>query len=87
MAERERHASEYGRATQEFGLPSGLDETTLETAAYVNTVTDGNGGTAIATVNVTITGINDPPTAVDDNPTFGEDARKVECHLVDWDGC
>jgi VCBS repeat-containing protein len=48
-----------------------VGDTAIDTCTY--TVTDGNGGTDTATVNVTITGVNDVPTAVDDNATFGED--------------
>ena len=48
-----------------------VGETAIDTFTYM--VTDGNGGTDVATVNVTITGGNDAPTAVDDNATFGED--------------
>ena len=33
------------------------------------TITDGNGGTAVATVNVTVTGENDAPVANDDGPS------------------
>ena len=48
-----------------------VGETAVDTFTY--TVTDGNGGTDVATVNVTITGENDVPVAADDNATFGED--------------
>jgi len=34
--------------------------------AFTYTVSDGNGGTAVGTVNVTVEPINDPPTAVND---------------------
>ena len=37
----------------------------LDTFAY--TVTDSNGGTDTATVTITINGVNDAPTAVDDS--------------------
>ena len=48
-----------------------VGDTAIDSFTY--TVTDGNGGTDTATVNVTITGVNDAPTAIDDNATFGED--------------
>jgi VCBS repeat-containing protein len=44
------------------GLAAG--ETDTDTFTY--TISDGHGGTDTATVTVTITGVNDPPTAVDD---------------------
>ncbi len=40
-------------------------ETTTDNFTY--TVSDGNGGSDIATVTITITGVNDPPTAVADS--------------------
>jgi VCBS repeat-containing protein len=40
--------------------------------AFVYEVSDGNGGTATATVNLTITGVNDPPEAFDDAGTVAE---------------
>jgi large repetitive protein len=36
------------------------------------TISDGHNGTATATVNLTITGVNDVPVAVNDNVTTGE---------------
>src|SRR5207248_2670834 len=38
------------------------------------TVSDGNGGTATATVNVTVTPVNDPPAANPDTLTLPEDS-------------
>ena len=40
---------------------------------FVYTMSDGNGGTDSATVTVTVIGVNDPPTAVDDDYTIDED--------------
>ena len=40
------------------------------------TISDGNGGTAAATVNVTITPVNDTPTATEQNITTDEDINK-----------
>ena len=42
--------------------------------AFTYTIIDGNGGTATATVNVTVTPVNDPPVAVTDTPTVAEDS-------------
>ena len=46
-------------------------ETTTDTFTY--TVSDGNGGTDTATVTVTIEGVNDSPTANDDQDSTDED--------------
>jgi len=50
----------------------GLGEIATDTFTY--TVSDGNGGTDIATVYVTVKGTNDSPVAVADNITTGEDS-------------
>jgi uncharacterized protein (TIGR03382 family) len=42
--------------------------------AFTYTVSDGNGGTAMATVTVDVTAVNDPPNAVDDAVTVDEDS-------------
>ncbi|MGV0599578.1 Ig-like domain-containing protein [Mycolicibacterium pulveris] len=42
--------------------------------SFVYTVTDGNGGTATATVYVTVNPVNDAPVAVDDAVTVDEDS-------------
>ncbi|MBN2509445.1 MAG: tandem-95 repeat protein, partial [Spirochaetales bacterium] len=41
--------------------------------SFSYTATDGNGGTASATVTVTIGPVNDPPTAANDNASVDED--------------
>ena len=41
--------------------------------SFTYTINDGEGGTDTATVNVTVTPVNDPPTANDDNYTTEED--------------
>ena len=51
------------------GLAAG--ESTTDTFTY--TVDDGNGGTDIATVTITVNGANDGPTAADDAGSVGED--------------
>ncbi len=42
--------------------------------SFTYTVSDGNGGTASATVNVTVTPVNDPPVANNDAATVAEDS-------------
>ncbi|MCK5636266.1 MAG: tandem-95 repeat protein, partial [Thermoplasmatales archaeon] len=41
--------------------------------SFAYTIFDGNGGTDIATVNLTVTGVNDPPMAYDDYYSTFED--------------
>ena len=41
------------------------------------TVSDGNGGTATATVNITVSAVNDQPVAVDDSASTTEDTALV----------
>ncbi|HEX6902960.1 MAG TPA: Ig-like domain-containing protein [Thermoanaerobaculia bacterium] len=43
------------------------------TDSFTYTISDGNGGTATGTVNVTVTGANDAPTANADSATVAED--------------
>jgi CshA-type fibril repeat protein len=43
----------------------------VDTITY--TISDGNGGTSTSAVTVTITPVNDPPAAVNDSATTGED--------------
>ena len=45
--------------------------------SFSYTVSDGNGGTAVGTVSVTVTPVNDPPVAVGDTATTPEDAAVV----------
>ena len=42
--------------------------------SFSYTISDGNGGTDTATVNVTVTPVNDAPVATDDTITIAEDA-------------
>ena len=44
------------------------------TDSFTYTISDGNGGTDTATVNVTVTNVNDDPVANDDTATVAEDA-------------
>jgi VCBS repeat-containing protein len=53
----------------------GVGESTTQGFGY--TVVDGNGGSADATVTVTIEGENDAPEAEDDTVTVGEDGPEV----------
>jgi hypothetical protein len=46
--------------------------------AFTYTVSDGNGGTDTASVNVTVTSVNDPPDAVDDAYTVPKDSVPME---------
>ncbi|MBU1048687.1 tandem-95 repeat protein [Candidatus Bipolaricaulota bacterium] len=41
--------------------------------SFTYTISDGNGGTATATVHVAVTAVNDPPVAEDDSRTTNED--------------
>ncbi len=41
---------------------------------FTYTVSDGNGGFDTATITVTVSNLNDPPTAVDDTDTVAEDS-------------
>ncbi len=49
-----------------------LGETVTDTFTY--TISDGNGGTDVAQLVITITGTNDPPVAVDDAGSVNENA-------------
>ncbi len=42
--------------------------------SFTYTISDSNGGTATTTVNVTVSAVNDPPTANDDTATVAEDS-------------
>ncbi|MBN9522986.1 tandem-95 repeat protein, partial [bacterium] len=44
------------------------------TDSFTYTVSDGNGGSAVGTVTVTVTPVNDPPTVVADTLSVGEDS-------------
>jgi len=50
-------------------LPVG--ETVVDTFTYQ--ISDGNGGTDSAQINITVTGVNDGPVAIDDESTTNED--------------
>ena len=58
-------------------------------ASYTYTISDGQGGTATATVNGTVTAVNDPPVAVNDSFTTNEDTAvsvAVKTNDSDVDG-
>ena len=46
----------------------------IGTDSFTYTISDGNGGTDTATVNVTVTPVNDNPDANDDSATVAEDS-------------
>jgi uncharacterized protein (TIGR03382 family) len=52
------------------------------TVTFTYTVSDGNGGTTTATVTVTVTPVNDPPDAVDDAITVGEDSAATAVNVL-----
>ena len=49
------------------------------------TISDGNGGTATATVNVTIDAVNDTPIAVDDTAMVSEDSNNNTINVLNND--
>ncbi len=49
--------------------------------SFTYTISDGNGGTATATVNVTVNPVNDAPVAVNDSKTTDED-RAVDINVL-----
>jgi VCBS repeat-containing protein len=55
------------------------------TDSFEYTVTDSHGGFATATVTITIHGVNDPPTAVDDTETTDEDTPLEDIIVLDDD--
>jgi uncharacterized repeat protein (TIGR01451 family) len=52
-----------------------VGETLVDSFSY--TISDGNGGSATATVSVIVSGVNDPPVAVDDSAATDEDVAVV----------
>ena len=46
------------------------------TDTFTYEVSDGNGGTAQATVTITVNAVNDAPVAVDDTYTTNEDTAR-----------
>ena len=50
--------------------------------SFTYTISDGNGGTAIATVNVTVENVNDDPVADDDEATVDEDSIDNEIDVL-----
>ena len=57
---------------------------------FTYTISDGNGGTDIASVSITVTGVNDAPVASDDSATVTEDSSDNQIDVlandVDIDG-
>jgi len=52
------------------------------TDVFTYTVSDGNGATSIANVTVTVTGVNDAPTAADDTFSVNEDAGSTVLNVL-----
>jgi len=52
------------------------------TTSFGYQISDGNGGTDSATVQVTVTSVNDPPTANDDTRTVSEDAAATAINVL-----
>ncbi|MGE0247706.1 MAG: beta strand repeat-containing protein, partial [Pyrinomonadaceae bacterium] len=50
--------------------------------SFTYTISDGNGGTATATVNLTVTPVNDPPVANDDTFTVAEDSGATALNVL-----
>ena len=50
--------------------------------SFTYEVSDGNGGTATGTVNVTITAVNDDPVATNDSLTIAEDAAATDLDVI-----
>ncbi len=48
---------------------------------FIYTISDGQGGTDTATVTITVTAVNDPPTAVDDFVTVNEDSTANQLNV------
>jgi VCBS repeat-containing protein len=56
------------------GLTYEPDANFYGTNTFTSTISDGNGGTDTATVNVTVINVNDPPLAMDDTASVNEDS-------------
>jgi hypothetical protein len=50
--------------------------------SFTYTISDGNGGTATATVNMTVTNVNDDPVARDDSATVAEDSTNNAINVL-----
>ncbi len=53
--------------------------------SFTYTISDGNGGTDTATVNVTVTSVNDNPTANNDSATVAEDSNATAIGVLSND--
>ena len=54
-----------------------LDTGGSRQSSFTYTITDANGATDTATVTMTVTGVEDPPNAVDDSDSTNEDTAKT----------
>ncbi|MGE0854476.1 MAG: DUF4347 domain-containing protein, partial [Hyphomicrobiaceae bacterium] len=52
--------------------------------SFTYTISDGNGGTATATVNLTVTPVNEPPVANDDTFTVEEDSGSTALNVLGY---
>jgi hypothetical protein len=50
--------------------------------SFTYTVTDGNGGTATGTIQVTVLAANDPPSAVDDGALVAADSGPIAIEVL-----
>ncbi|MEW6226196.1 MAG: Ig-like domain-containing protein [Chloroflexota bacterium] len=66
------HGTTALHATQGVRYTPAADYHGADSFSY--TISDGNGGSATATVNVAVTSVNDPPAAGTDTPTVAEDS-------------
>ena len=64
----------HGRPSRRTGVSYTPAANFFGTDSFTYTITDGNGGTDTATVNVTVTPVNDNPVANDDSATVAEDS-------------
>ena len=69
--------------------PKGFFESLLQgataTDSFTYTVSDGNGETDTATVTITINGVNDTPTAFDDQASVNEDGESIVINVLSND--
>ena len=85
-----RRTARTGRSAAPAGTaPTRRPPTTTGPTRFTYTIGDGHGGTDTATVNITVTPVNDAPNAVDDTLTTGQGtagSRNVLANDTDVDG-
>ncbi|WP_417525568.1 beta strand repeat-containing protein, partial [Marinovum sp.] len=67
---------------EQAGAFSGLGAGASDTDSFTYAISDGNGGTDMATVTITIGGTNQPPTALDDSLSTDEDTAATGSNLL-----